>query len=294
MDNAEGLPRRTIAELVARYDLEPSLRDLYVEGILDRTIYGWYLRNTGHNNVSIFEIGLVDVDQEILLSHGLKGGNRNRVIALALELDRQFTTVLPHVRCIADSDFDFILASHRTADHLLYTDYTSVDMYTYDRGLLSKVLLLGFNLPESDFQSLFESMSLILRELFVIWASNQALDWDMSRISFTKCCTIAGPTITFDKSKFITRYLNSASKFNERNTFDSICTKLMSVHLDDARKGIHSADYLELLGWYLNRRCNWHGYRSEERSILSHLIPMLDTALLSRETLFSQLDEIYQ
>lgn len=292
MDNTNALPRRTIGELVARYDLEPSLRDLYVEGIQDKTIYDWYLRSTGHDDVAIFEIASIEVDQETLTFHGLGNGNRSRVVALALELDGRFPMVLSHVRCVADSDFDFILESRREGKHLLYTDYTSIDMYTYDRGLLDG--FLGCYLAESDIQSLSDSMACILRELFVIWASNEALGWGMRRVPFTRCCTTVGPTVAFDRMEFVTRYLNAASKISERVEFESSCTELMSVRLDDARKGIRSGDYLELLGWYLHHRCGWPSYRREERSILPDLTVRLDAARLSRETLFSQLDEIYQ
>ena len=91
----------------------------------------------------------------------------------------RFPSVLESVRCIADSDFDFVLSSRKTSAHLLYTDYTSVELYTYDKDFLSKVLLLGFNIPESDTQSLFDSMTLVLQELFIVRASNQSLNWGM-------------------------------------------------------------------------------------------------------------------
>ena len=293
MNNDGLLPRRTIEELAARYLLEPSLRDLYVEGTQDKAIYGWYLRSTGHQNVSVYEIGSVEVTRQILDSHQLAPGNRGRVIALAIELDRQFPTILLHVRCIADSDFDFITASRRSADHLLYTDYTSVELYTYDRGILGKVLSLGFNLTESDVQTLFDSISSVVRELFVIRAANQVLGWGMSLIPTTRCCTVVGTTISFDRAEFIDRCLKSENKMSERDEFEATCNALRCVDLNDDKEGIHSDDYVELLGWYLHRKRSWPGYRRGGRSILPILRPALDAALLSRETLFSQLDAIY-
>ena len=293
MGDAEGLPRRTIEELITRYTLEPNLRDLYVEGTLDQTVYGWYLRSISRADVSVFEITSVDVNSQILESYGLSSGHRNRVIALALEIDKEFPTVLSHVRCIVDSDFDFILASQIAASHLMYTDYTSIEMYTYNKILLSKLLLLGFNIPESEFKPLCSSMSLVLKELFVIRASNEALGWSMSLVPFTRCCNVAGSTIVLQKTDFIERCLNSASRMRDRHQFESVYENLLGVKLDDLKKGVHGEDYLELLGWYLHNHCGWQGYRRGERSILRNLLPMLDAEALSKETLFSQLCEVY-
>ena len=294
MNNAGPPPRRTIQELIVRYRLEPDLRDLYVEGSQDKRIYDWYFKETTNGNVSVFKIESVEVGQETLDSYCLRGGNRNRIIALALELDRQFPKILPHVRCLADSDFDFLLASRTDAGHLLYTDYTSVDMYTYNRAILGKVLLLVFDQTKPDMQSLMQSMSSTLNELFLIRASNEALDWRMRFVSFVKSCTFDGALIAFDRSDFLKRLLSSASKTKRRGDFDSSFNQFAAIKLDDERKAIHSEDYLELLGWYLNKRYQWKDYRRGKRSILPTLIVALDANLLSEETLFTTLDQIYR
>ena len=142
-DNGSALPRRTISELITRYELEPDLRDIFVEGPRDRRFYSWYFRRCGYKDSEVLEIDLVEITRETLEAYGLGSGNRARVIALALELDSRFTSVLRFVRCIADSDYDFVLASRIWARHLYYTDYTSVDLYAYEKELLSKVLCLG-------------------------------------------------------------------------------------------------------------------------------------------------------
>ena len=293
MSDCGELPRRSIEELLARYDLEPTLRDLYVEGIRDKAVYGWYLRGTGHEDVSVYDIGSVDVSSELLSSHGLGSGNRERVIALALELDSDFAATLPYVRCVADSDFDFVLDTRTDARHLLYTDYTSIDLYTYDKELLGKVLLLGFGLPDSELELLLGAMSSMLKELFAVRATNRLLGWEMSLVSFTRCCTIDGPKISFDSNVFLTRCLNNASRLGERDKFESAYRELVSTQLDDDRKGIHSGDFLELLGWYLNRKYNWGGYQRERRSILPMLVATLDVDSLGKERLFSDLNTIY-
>ena len=290
----EGLPRRTIDDLIARYQFEPELRDLFVEGHRDRGVFSWYLRGAGCKHVGVFEIDLVEIPSDALISHGLASGNRDRVIALALELDNQFPTVLQYVRCIADSDFNFIFESRNEVNHLLYTDYTSLDLYTYDEALLKKVLWLGFNVPETEIPALLDSMSPILQDLFIIRAANQRLDWSLTLVPFTRCCEIDGQKVVFDKTEFINRCLNSSARQHERSAFDELCEELQAVCLSDPKQIIHGEDYFELLGWYLRHRWNWQGYRRGERSIMANLMAALDDRLLSDENLFFQINAIFR
>ena len=287
------LPRRTIRELEVRYFLEPSLKDLYVEGVGDKSVYEWYLRNAGHKDVSVYEIDSVDVSRVTCEDHGLGGGNRNRVIALSLEFDRKFPRTLSYVRCIADSDFNLIMASQVTGGHLLYTDHTSLDIYAYDKDLIGKILAEKFCIPAIEIEPLFFSMHAILKELFLIRASNEALGWGMALVSFTRCCSLNETTLVLDRTEFVSRCLNSHSKFGNRAQFESSCDRLRSVQVDDDRKIIHAEDFLELLGWCLKKRTGWTEYRAGKRSILSTLLNALEVESLSKEHLFVQLKDIF-
>ena len=291
--NNGSVPRRTLGEIITRYQLEPDLRDLFVEGFRDQDIYRWYLKKCGYRKISVFQIDTVEVTRETLDSYGLDNGHRGRVIALASELDTRFEGVLQFVRCIADSDFDFILGFHNSAQHLLYTDYTSVDLYTFEENLLKKVLCLGFSHSEAQVESLMESMIPILIELFIIKAANERLGWGMTLPNFTKCCEIQGSRIKFDRDEFVNRCLNSNARPRDHRTFDNVCAELEAVQLRDPRKGIHGEDYFELLGWYLRHRSSWRGYAGGERSIMTVLVPALDDRLLSKEGLFARLNTVF-
>lgn len=287
------LPRRNLVDLVTMYELEPSLRDIYVEGPHDRAIFNWYLEIAAHQHVSVIEIESIDIPSEKLFSHGLTSGNRDRVITLALELDSQYPTRLPFVRCIIDSDFDLIFESKHEANHLLYTDYTSVDMYSYDEALLRKVLCLGFHVPESALPSLFNSMTSILHDIFIIRAAVQKLGWGIPLVSFVRCCKVNNSSIVFDRSDFVHRCLNASDMQDERATLEALCNNLAVIKLNDPKHSIHSEDYFELIGWYLARRCNWSGYARGKRSIMSNLIVALDHSVLRGQNLFVELDQVF-
>ena len=288
-----SIPRRTIDELATRYALEPELKDLFVEGPRDGTIYRWFLRQFGCTGVDVFEIDTVEITVDTLDLHGIGGGHRNRLIALALELDNKFPAVLPFVRCVADSDFDFILESRYRAKHLLSTDYTSIDLYTYDLEQWTRILCLGFKCSESCAATLFDSMTTLLLRLFIVRAANERLHWRMKLPNFIKCCSIQGSRIEFDREQFVTRCLNSNGRHRDRTAFEDVCNELQAVILDDRRKGIHGNDYIELLGWFLRKHRKWRGYARGERSILTVLLPSLRHQHLSNEGLFIQLKSIF-
>ena len=287
------LPRRTVDELATRYELEPELRDLFVEGPRDTSIYRWFLQTSGYTKVSIFEIETVEVPPATLSNYGLRGGNRDRLIVLALALDNSLDGTLPFVRCIADSDFNFVFESQRSAKHLLYTDYTSVDMYSYDEMLIEKVLCLGFNCSNECPSTFLSSITPILLELFIVRAANERLNWCMRLPKFIKCCSIRGSWIEFDRDEFVTRCLNSNSRLRDRAEFEEVCRRLQTVHLDDPRMGIHGDDYIELFGWFLRNHHNWRGYSRGERSALAVLLPSLHHKGLSDEGLFRELTSVF-
>ena len=287
--------RGSIDALLAKYTYHHDTRDLYVEGETDKNIYDWYLRESGRRDVTVFDIGSIDVPQEVVSSFGLRGGNRDRVTALSLILDDEFPTGLPHVRCVVDSDFDFILPTRRDSRHLLHTDYTSVELYAYSREKISKLLTLSFGFNESEAQLVYESMSCALRELFLVRAANQRLDWRVQLVRFDRYLSLAGPSIVFDKDEFVTQRLIDASKSGEHEIFESVYSALSSTQLSDDRERIRGSDFVEVFGWYLNqrRRSYWHGYRRCSRSALPILLTSLDTEELSSEFLFSQLDRLF-
>ena len=98
--------RRTVSELLARYELEPTIRDVFVEGDGDSAIINWFTEEVGCKNVFVYDIGTVDVSEEFLTRLGLTNNNRSRVIALSKGLSSHSRALSGRVVCIVDRDFD--------------------------------------------------------------------------------------------------------------------------------------------------------------------------------------------
>ena len=286
------IPRRTISELIARYRFEPSLRDLYVEGHRDKTVYGWYTNARGYRKVSVFKIDSIHVPKRLVESYGFPGGNRSRIIVLALELDKNFAPKLKRVRCIADKDFDVVFGNPQCAEHLYYTDYTSVDMYAYSEEVIGKVLCLRFGYTHDEVRLLYSNMSAILKKLFAMRAANLKLGWKMKLPHITRCCELNENGLVFKMQEYVKRCLESNNRHQDLALFRDTYLYLMSVLSNDIRHCILGKDCLELLGWYLHHDKKWKDYRRGEQSAASLLLPALEKGQLAQEPLFRELDEI--
>jgi hypothetical protein len=63
--------RRTLEELVTRYQLEPGLRDIYVEGKTDKILLEWFLEQRGVKSFAVYEIDTVEIPAQKLFELGL-------------------------------------------------------------------------------------------------------------------------------------------------------------------------------------------------------------------------------
>lgn len=282
-------PRRTLEELEVRYRLEPNLVDVYVEGPRDKSLYSWFFDKTGCGTAIVYEVDTVEIDAEIVRSHSLEHGNRGRVIALTLELDRYFPETLNGVRGVADSDYNFVLGTSVSARHLLYTDYTSPELYMWKQDTLGRILALGFMVPRDNVLPIFESVSKLLQELFIIRAATKRLGWGTKLVEFIRCCTIDGPRIAFDRATFVERYLNAYARLGQKTKFEEVCDSIRFVHLSDKRTRMSGEDLVEIIVWYLKERYNWDGYRRNNGSAIPIVMGALDVGTLAEEELFRSL-----
>lgn len=181
--------RRTLDELVARYVLEPDLRDIYVEGKTDKLFLEWFLRNRGIEDIAVYEIETVDISAERLFELQLKDNNRSRVITLALYLQDKFPKTTPHVICIADKDFDWLFDITYQCNLLFFTDYSCLEMYLFNETVLNKFLLLSLRISELRAIDILNQLSKVLEDLFLIRAARESLNINIDMLdNFGKCC----------------------------------------------------------------------------------------------------------
>lgn len=173
MTKSSDPDRRTIDELLTLLTVEPTLRDIIVEGRSDAAVIRWYLRHHGLNAKVYAVDDRVSVPSDVVRELGLDVNNRGEVIALAITVDQQ----LPYGRltCIADSDFRILLESEKNTDgctSLLFTDFAAMECYTLEPAVIDKLLRLVLGKSdEIDAGELLDEMMGVLVDLFLVRAA---------------------------------------------------------------------------------------------------------------------------
>jgi len=278
--------RRTIQELVIRYALEPTLFDVFVEGETDRALIKWFLDRAGRLDVAVYSVGCVNVPDSLVSTLGLnQGSTRSRLIALAEQLAESVKPDSHRVRCIADADFDRHLGSLRQSPLLLYTDYTSMDIYLFQKPLIDKFICLALRRFPISASCLLQEMSRALERLFTIRLANEALGWGMALPNTThRYMDWKQNAIVMQEDRLVDSYLSKNSRRADASAFQSAMAHAESLLRDGDRANIHGDDFLMLFLIILKRRNHRFGDADILRSVLCG---SLEPAFLRNEPLFS-------
>lgn len=255
-----SIEKRTINELIARYEFEPTLKDIYVEGNTDKNLIEWFLTANNLKDITVYEISSVEVPftliQELSNSQNifLEDNHRGRVITLAYTLDGNTARDLTeNVACIADADFNHLLERNYSCRLLLFTEYAAIEMYLFDEQLVDKFLNLFIrNFPHSG-STILPAFELILRDLFFLRAANQELKLGASQLDFGICCTANGINVQINFDNYVYRYLNGSSLMSRRNEVLEKIEVYKGKRIEEARQTMHGHDFVNLLYWYVNQ-----------------------------------------
>lgn len=280
--------RRKIEELAVLYKLHPNLRDIYVEGPTDVYFFRWFLEQTSSQSVVIYEISTVEIPVASIKQYELEDNNRDRVITLAFLLASRMGEEPLQITCIADRDFDSVLNRQHNCGLLLFTDYTCIEMYSFDERCVDKFLNIctcGFpHLPDY----VLRQLSLTLQELFLIRLANKLCGLGLTWVPFRRCCRVRDGEIVFDAEDFINRYLNKNSMQSRKEEFTHTIETCRPRLTNDPRYQINGHDYIDLLAWYLAKN-HVDSKLCDSKVVERGLRRCLEFNQLSSELLFKRL-----
>jgi Protein of unknown function (DUF4435) len=295
----EDEKRRRLEELIARYELEPSLCDIYVEGLTDKFLIQWFLDKLGADNYAIYEIDTVEIPANELFKLGLNDSNRSRVIALALQLGDYFKGNLPYVTCVADRDFDYLLGSLEfESDLLLFTDCTSIEMYLFNSSVLEKFVKLALRTDNLNSTKIINNLAPILEEMFLLRAANHELKYGMQWLvgsSLKRCLKRKGDRVEFSSQDFLEKYLNKNSRMGDRSNFLSQLQEIRQKNIEEIKNKVRGHDFIELLCWYIEPHLPSSRKGLIETDVaFGALLCCLDLDILMEERLFQELAKRYE
>lgn len=243
--------RKTIEELLVLYEIEPTIRDVFVEGSSDRAVVEWFLAEMHIEGVAVQEIDTVNVPHEDIQKLSLEDNNRGRVIALAFALQEAAVDLRSSVACIADTDLDSVLEKTYDCPLLIFTVFTSLELYLFDPIIVGKFLRLVITNFRRETEKILSAFAGVLTELFLIRVANQELAFGIRPLSLNKFVKIEGYRIDFDKAEYVIRYLNKGAQLREKDRFVRLIEEYRSKLQDDPMTHMHGHDFIDLLILYV-------------------------------------------
>jgi hypothetical protein len=282
--------KQPLNEIRLRYQLEPSIKDVYVEGATDVSILKWFFERKDKKDVHVFPIDIVEIPAEAYQRTGLRAGsNHNKVIVFAEELCRDFDKEKIKVKCIADADYDRHLNKCRSNYVLEYTDYTSFEMYFFNKPFFSKfinLVLHGFSISQTN---LFRDFKKVLQRIFLIHLANESLEWSMTWVDFRSYISWSGGRIKFDEQRFLRNYLTRNGKIRDADEFKAVMRDFEKQLHQDPRHNITGHDFTYLFFLAVKRYKRHRAGFKDLQTFEGALCGCLELDFLKDDPLFKKL-----
>jgi len=238
--------RRPAEELICKYNLEPDLRDIFVEGDLDEYLLNWMISEKNISHLKVYNIETIDIPKNTIPKPW--SGNKGRVIALSNLFMSELIDV-DNVRCIVDKDFDQMTGCIITSKYLLYSDFANMEMYTFNDLCLKKLFESG--LRKKFTADIFSGLSKVLQEVFIIRLVKELKYKNKTWVKLDRCCEYDKDSgeINFNTKSYVSRLTGFLETSEEVDQFLKD-TQEQKKHLNvDCRQQIHGHDYISILVW---------------------------------------------
>jgi hypothetical protein len=281
--------RRTLAELVALYSLEPRVRDVVVEGAKDATVVRLFARERGLANVTVRDVSSIEVPGELCIDAGLPDSNRGRVLAVARRVEDMCGVSSSQLTCIVDADFDHVVVggtAHGAA--VIATDGTCMEMQLVSEPSVQRVLdALGVAMVAGE---VLDLVAPVVHRLFCLRLANHVLGLELTWVTAERCCDLSsdGRTIILDESQLVSRYLNTKGRLGERAKLLELANRVETPPAEQFQTTSNGHDFLRMVGWLIRKRT---GRRISEETLFSLLVASASVERLAASNLFRTLEE---
>lgn len=257
------IARRTIEELLVRYDLEPDLQDIYVEGYFDKEIYSSCLAKAKCTSRALYVIDVVDIPFGLLCKHGLSEGNKQRVIVLAREL-ASLTARKCAFLCVVDRDLDHWFGPLETCNSLRWSKYCSVELFFLTEEIIRSIVLDACRIRVKDYQVFYQSLIETLTALYLFRLVDYDLKMKLEWVSVDRCLSRSGDSIVFDSTGYVRKVLQQNSKTKNSDLFMKTLSDWKNKVSGDPRLFIRGHDLTGILAWSVQK---FSGIREMSHSI---------------------------
>ena len=282
--------KRTVDEVISICKLEPSSKNIYVEGISDKLVIDNFLKKQKTSDISVYNIHCIDFNEVFAkLPHSklntLKDSNKEKVAYLALKVENEVENC--HFLGIIDRDLDFVNNHVKSGKYLSYTDYNSMEMYLFSYDNIDALLKNSFRITTKvNVDNFMKSIGHICRVLFYIRAYLESSNGSI--VDFKK-------NLSYDRtdntcSLDIEKYINKIAQANRMVcSFDGLYKEIqekLAKSVDDIRLEIKGHDFIKVLYFSI---CKHKKVSMDESELANTFWVYLDDRVLANEPLFQRI-----
>lgn len=280
-------PRREVAELIALHRRERGMQEVFVEGNEDQGFFREFLVAFEFRDVGVYPIDTVDVPTELVLKLGLPDGNKGRVVALAALLEGQVSC--SDLVCVADTDLDVLLERQLQYSLLLYTDYSSLELYVLNFAALRKLLTAIAPGLQKTPEQVIDELAVLMRDSFLIRAAAEQLGFALrypDRHSDYCVHNRKLNTIWFRTDDYIRSCIRECAAPQAEHRLKEAVETLRQITINEPRLLMHGHDTVDTLVWYI-RQQGFNTYHPE--TMMRMIRGMIDFKIVADEPLFIEL-----
>lgn len=282
--------KRTVDEVISICKLEPSTKNIYVEGISDKLVIDNFLKKQKKSDISVYNIDCIDYSEVFTGMPPenikvMKESNKEKVAYLALKVEKEVENC--HLLGIIDRDLDFVNNHVKSGKYLSYTDYNSMEMYLFSYDNIDALLKNSFRITTNvNVDNFMKSIGDVCRVLFYIRAYLESSNGSI--VDFKK-------NLSYDKqdntcSLDIEKYINKIDQANRMVcSFDGLYKEIqekLAKSVDDIRLEIKGHDFIKVLYFSI---CKHKKVSMDESELANTFWVYLDDRVLVDEPLFQRI-----
>ncbi|WP_137895259.1 hypothetical protein [Ramlibacter sp. 2FC] len=238
--------RWSIEELLARYDLEPQLADVFVEGSFDKEILSQVF-NQSARRATFYEVDTVDVPPDLLRRHGLTSGNKQRLIALSKEFEA--LTSDASVVCLVDRDLDHWFGNISDTHRLRWTRFCCIESHFITREIVIDVALTTGASRIKQVDIFVISLFNVLKTLYAFRLADRELSLSLKWVALRKYLARDGDAVQLNTDKYVAATLGANAALAKKQEFAGSWNTWLTKLDGDVRLSARGHDYTELLAW---------------------------------------------
>lgn len=282
--------KRTVEEIISICKLEPSTKNIYVEGISDKLVIDNFLKKQKINDISVFDIDCIDF-REVFAKMSpselniLKDSNKEKVAFLTLKVEKESGNC--HFLGIIDRDLDFVNNHIKSGKYLSYTDYNSMEMYLFSYDNIDALLRNSFRITSNvNVDNFMKSIGHVCRILFYIRAYLESSNGSVVDFKRNLLYDRKDNTCSLDIKNYISKIAQANKMVCGLDGLHKEIEEKLAKSVGDIRLEIKGHDFIKVLYFSI---CKHKKVNMNESELANTFWVYLDDRVLVNEPLFQRI-----